>query len=163
MKTVKSRFTSLYCVWLVNTEFPVVWWSTIAVSLRRCDWLFPPSAREVSPGNRSNYKSTRERVGSKGLYGRWRLHLMGSCLTCTFFFSDFSCYSLFIWWLEFSLKGTKWELRAYQRWYLITSSGLEFHHLLRWDVSYRDVFCKATVNNPTLKKFGIAFTAGEKR
>ena len=36
------------------------------------------SAREVSPGNRSNYKSTRERVGSKGLCGRWRLHLMGS-------------------------------------------------------------------------------------
>ena len=50
------------------------------MSLRRCDWLFPPSAREVSPGNRSNYKSTRERVGSKGFYGRWRLHLMGSCL-----------------------------------------------------------------------------------
>ena len=49
------------------------------MSFRRCDWLFPPSAREVSPGNRSNYKSTRERVGSEGLYGRWRLHLMGSC------------------------------------------------------------------------------------
>ena len=32
-------------------------------------WLFPLSAREVSPGNRSNYKSTRERVDSKGLYG----------------------------------------------------------------------------------------------
>ena len=48
------------------------------MSFRRCDWLFPPSAREVSPGNRSNYKSTRERVDSKGLYGRWRLHLMGS-------------------------------------------------------------------------------------
>ena len=50
------------------------------MSFRRCDWLFPPSAREVSPGNRSNYKSTRERVDSKGLYGRWRLHLMGSCM-----------------------------------------------------------------------------------
>ena len=48
------------------------------MSFRRCDWRFPPSAREVSPGNRSNYKSTRERVDSKGLYGRWRLHLMGS-------------------------------------------------------------------------------------
>ena len=67
------------CVWPVNNEFPAVWWSTIAASFRRCDWLFPPSAREVSPGNRSNYKSTRERVDSKGLYGRWRLHLMGSC------------------------------------------------------------------------------------
>ena len=66
------------CVWLVNTIFPAVWWSTIALSFCRCDWLFPLSAREVSPGNRSNYKSTRERVDSKGLYGRWRLHLMGS-------------------------------------------------------------------------------------
>ena len=58
--------------------FPAVSWSTIEVSFSRCDWLFPPSAREVSPGNRSNYKSTRERVDSKGLYGRWRLHLIGS-------------------------------------------------------------------------------------
>ena len=48
------------------------------MSFSRCDWLFPPSAREVSPGTRSNYKSTRERVYSKGLYGRWRLHLIGS-------------------------------------------------------------------------------------
>ena len=63
---------------LSTPKFPAVSWSTIAVSFRRCDWLFPPSAREVSPGNRSNYKSTRERVDSKGLYGRWRLHLMGS-------------------------------------------------------------------------------------
>ena len=29
-------------------------------------------------------------------------------------------------------------------------------------MSYRDVFSKATVNNPTLKKSGIAFTAGRK-
>ena len=50
---------------------------TIALSFRRCDWLLPPSAREVSSGNRSNYKSTRERVDSEGLYGRWTLHLMG--------------------------------------------------------------------------------------
>ena len=42
-------------------------------------WLFPLSARETSSGNRSIYKSTRERVDSKGLCGRWRLHLMGSC------------------------------------------------------------------------------------
>ena len=42
-------------------------------------WLFPLSARETSPGNRSIYKSTRERVNSKGLYGRYRPHLMGSC------------------------------------------------------------------------------------
>ena len=41
-------------------------------------WFFPLSARETSPGNRSIYKSTRERVDCKGLYGRRRLHLMGS-------------------------------------------------------------------------------------
>ena len=56
------------------------------MSFRGCDWLFPPSAREVSPGNRSNYKSTRQRVDSKGLYGRWRLHLMGSCQCSLLFF-----------------------------------------------------------------------------
>ena len=33
---------------------------------------------ETSPGNRSIYKSTRERVDSKGLHGRCRFHLMGS-------------------------------------------------------------------------------------
>ena len=33
----------------------------------------------------------------------------------------------------------------------------------RGDVPYRDFFCRATVNNPTLKKFGIAFTTGDKR
>ena len=41
-------------------------------------WLFPLSARETFPVNRSIYKSTRERVDSKGLYGRCRLHLMVS-------------------------------------------------------------------------------------
>ena len=41
-------------------------------------WLFALSACKTSPGNRSIYKSTRERVDSKGLYGRCRLHLMGS-------------------------------------------------------------------------------------
>ena len=41
-------------------------------------WLFPLSARETSSGNNSIYKSTRERDDSKGLCGRWRLHLMGS-------------------------------------------------------------------------------------
>ena len=76
MKTLKSRFTSL---WLcLARQQRISCWGTIAVSFRRCDWLFPPSAREVPPGNRSNHKSTRERVDSKGLYGRWRLHLMGS-------------------------------------------------------------------------------------
>ena len=41
--------------------------------------LFPLLARETSSGNLSIYKSSRERVDSKGLSGRWRLHLMGSC------------------------------------------------------------------------------------
>ena len=39
-------------------------------------WLFPLSARETSPVNPSIYKSTRERIDCKGLYGRCRLHLM---------------------------------------------------------------------------------------
>ena len=79
-----ARSPSNDFVWPVSTEFPAVWWSTIALSFRRYDWLFSLSEREVSPGNRSNYKSTRERVDSKGLYGRWRLHLMGSwtCPKC---------------------------------------------------------------------------------
>ena len=38
-------------------------------------WLFPLSAPNRS---RSIYKSTWERVDSKGLYGRCRLHLMSS-------------------------------------------------------------------------------------
>ena len=84
MKTLKSRSLAYDFVWPVSTGFPAVSWSTIAVSFSRCDWLFPPSAREVSPGNRSNYKSTRERVDSKGLYGRWRLHLIGSWLASVF-------------------------------------------------------------------------------
>ena len=71
------------------------------MSFRRCDWLFPPSAREVSAGNRSNYKSTRERVDSKGLYGRWRLHLMGSCR----FLTHFSIFSFF----AKNRKTEKWK------------------------------------------------------
>ena len=41
-------------------------------------WLFPLLERETSSGNRSIYKSSREKVDSKGLCGRWRLHLMSS-------------------------------------------------------------------------------------
>ena len=43
-------------------------------------WFFPLLVRETSSGNRSIYKSTRERVDTKGLCERWRLHLMGSWL-----------------------------------------------------------------------------------
>ena len=46
-------------------------------------WLLPLLARETSSGNRSIYTSTLERVDSKGLYGRQRLHLMGSCENST--------------------------------------------------------------------------------
>ena len=48
-------------------------------------WLFPLLARETSSGNRSIYKSTRERVDSKGFWGRWRLHLMASWCCRSFF------------------------------------------------------------------------------
>ena len=73
MKTLKSRFTSLWlclaCQHQISCCF-VKYNSSVISSL----WLALPtrSAREVSPGNRSNYKSTRERVDSKGLYGPWR-------------------------------------------------------------------------------------------
>ena len=92
MKTLKSRSLAYDFVWPVGTGFPAVLWSTIAVSFSRCGWLFPPSAREVSPGNRSNYKSTRERVDSKGLYERWRLHLIGSWLLVMFTFTLSNCF-----------------------------------------------------------------------
>ena len=39
------------------------------------DGVFPLLACETSSGNCSIYKSTRERVHSNGLYGRWRLHM----------------------------------------------------------------------------------------
>ena len=37
------------------------------MSFRRWDWLFPPSACQVSPGNRSNYKSSRGKGWLQGL------------------------------------------------------------------------------------------------
>ena len=37
------------------------------------------STRETSSGSRSIYKSTRERVDPKALYGGWSLHLMDFC------------------------------------------------------------------------------------
>ena len=52
--------------------------TTLPLSFLYFHWLFPLSSRETSSGNRSIYKSTRERVDSKGLHGRWRLHPMGS-------------------------------------------------------------------------------------
>ena len=60
---------------------PAVWRKTILLSFFYFHWLFSQSARETSPGNPSIYKSTRERVDFKGLYRRWRLHLMGSLLS----------------------------------------------------------------------------------
>ena len=54
---------------------PAVWRKTILPSFLYFHWLFPLSARETSPRNRSIYKSTRERVDSEGL--KRRLHLIG--------------------------------------------------------------------------------------
>ena len=47
MTTLESRSLAYDFVWPVSTGFPAVSWGTIAVSFSRCDWLFPPSAREV--------------------------------------------------------------------------------------------------------------------
>ena len=78
MKTLKSRFTSLWFCLACQHRISCCFMKYNSSVISRCDWLFSPSAREVSPGNCSNYKSTRERVDYKGLYGRRRLHLMGS-------------------------------------------------------------------------------------
>ena len=84
MKILKSRFTSLWFCLACQHRISCCFVKYNSSVISRYDWLFLPSAREVSPGNRSNYKSTRERVDSKGLYGRWRLHLMGSCCRTKF-------------------------------------------------------------------------------
>ena len=53
-----------------------------------CHFSIPLLARETSSGNRSIYKFTRERVDSKGLCGRWRIHLMGSWFKAMYFDND---------------------------------------------------------------------------
>ena len=83
MKTLKSPFTSLWLCLTCQHRISCCLMKYTSTVFRRCDWLFPLSAREVSPENRSNYKSTREKVDFKGSYGRWRLHLMGFCLNIT--------------------------------------------------------------------------------
>ena len=57
---------------------PAVWRKPTLLSFLYFHLLFSLSARETSSRNRSICKCTRERVDSKGLYGRWRLHRMGS-------------------------------------------------------------------------------------
>ena len=72
-KTLNSRFTSLWlCLACQHRISYCLMKNNKAVSLLHCDWLFPLFAREASSGNRSNskYKSTRERVDSKGLPAR---------------------------------------------------------------------------------------------
>ena len=72
-----SRFinrTIFFCNALESREC-----SSCLLSFLYFHWLFPLSARETSSGNSSIYKSTLERVDSKGLCRRWRLNLMGSC------------------------------------------------------------------------------------
>ena len=73
--------TTFFCnAWIAWMRLlPAVWSKTILLSFLHFHWLFPLLARETYSGNCSIYKSTRERVDSNGLYGRWRLHLMGSC------------------------------------------------------------------------------------
>ena len=69
-----SRFidrTILFCNALESHEC-----ACCLLSFLYFHWLFPLSAS----GNRSIYKSTRERVDSKGLYGSCRLHLMCTAL-----------------------------------------------------------------------------------
>ena len=74
------NITTFFCnAWIAWMRLlPAVWSKTILLSFLHFHWLFPLSARETSPGNRSICKSTRERVDSNGLYERWRLHLIGS-------------------------------------------------------------------------------------
>ena len=62
-------------------------WRTIPPSLHHCDWLFPLLALKTSSGTGSTYKSTWGRVDSKGLYGRWRLRVIG--FRSEFFVFDF--------------------------------------------------------------------------
>lgn len=59
---------------------PAVWRRTILLSFLNYHYFFPRPARKISWGSRSINKSTRERVDAKGLYGKWGLHLMGSCV-----------------------------------------------------------------------------------
>ena len=78
-----SRFinrTTFFCnAWIAwMCLLPAVWSKAILLSFLYFHWLFPLLACETSSGNCSIYKSTRERVDSNGLYGRWRLHMMGS-------------------------------------------------------------------------------------
>ena len=73
-------FCNAWIAWM--RLLPAVWSKTILLSFLEFHWLFPLLARETSSGNCSIYKSTRERVDSNGLYGRWRLHLMGSWKNC---------------------------------------------------------------------------------
>ena len=74
--------TTFFCnAWIAWMRLlPAVWSKTILLSFLYFHWLFPLLAREISSGNCSIYKSTRKRVDSNGLYKRWRLHLIGSCV-----------------------------------------------------------------------------------
>ena len=73
--------TTFFCnAWIAWMRLlPAVGSKKILLSFLHFHWLFSLLARETYSGNCSIYKSTRERVDSNGLYGRWRLHLMGSC------------------------------------------------------------------------------------
>ena len=66
-KTIRSRISQEPIS--MNALAACVWSKTILLSFLYFHWLFPLLARETSSGNCSIYKSTRERVDSKGLYG----------------------------------------------------------------------------------------------
>ena len=71
---------------VINTGRTIFFWNALQLHECACcllsflyfHWLFPLLASKISSGSRSIYKSNRERIDSKGLYGKWRFHLMGS-------------------------------------------------------------------------------------
>ena len=76
----------MQCAWIAWMRLPpALWRRTILLSFLYSHCLFPLSALETSSGNRSIYESIRKSIKSKRLYGRWKLHMMGSWLI-TFFF-----------------------------------------------------------------------------
>ena len=68
--------TTFFCnAWIAWMRLlPAVWSKTILLSFLYFHWLFPPQETVLF----GKGLTTLERVDSNGMYGRWRLHLMGS-------------------------------------------------------------------------------------
>ena len=109
MSRVKNR-TIFFCNVIESHEC-----ACCLLSFLYFHWLFPLLVRETSSGSRSIYKSTWERVDSKGLCGRWRLLLMGSCKNGTIFLTKLT--QNFIW-LAFALFcfGITYRFQLSRRW-----------------------------------------------